>query len=352
MTLGQVLNVKPSYFITEPTVNVQWLAFRKQSRLSKTRQAQIKAFAAQLVERQLWLEETLCSSSRPEFPSRRAVHSVDEAEHAAAALREHWNLGESPIVSLTRLIEDRGGVVVRLTQIAAHFDGLSGWANEDVPVVAVNGNVPDDRVRYDLGHELGHMLMDCGQVDGKEEETFAHRFAAALLIPECVMRRELGPPRRRIAVREFAILKRKYGLSMQCLIHRALDMGVIKPAQFRKLCIDFSSFGWRKKEPAEFCGDETPSRMLQLTLRALSEGVITADRAEQFCPAVTSEMTPQPSAKPVSAAQLRLMSASERARVLQEAAQKAEQEYRQNRELTDFEAFSEEELDGDDTNSP
>ena len=353
MTLGQVLNVKPSYFITEPSVSVQWVAFRKQSRLSKSRQSQIKAFAAQRVERHLWLEETLCPSERPAFPARRAVSSVDDAEQAAGALREKWNLGEGPIDSLTKLIEDRGGVVVNLVQVTTQFDGLSGWANEDVPVVVVNANVPDDRLRFDLGHELGHLLMECGDVDDKEEETYAHRFASALLVPACVIRRELGPKRRRIAVREFAILKRKYGLSMQCLIRSALDAEIIEPSQYRKLCIDFSSFGWRKKEPVEFRGDESPSRMLQMTLRALSEGIISADRAEQFCPGITSESaTPQTTAKSVSAAELRRMPCEERNRILQEAAQQAEQEYRHNRELTDFEAFSEEDLDGNDKNSP
>ena len=89
MTLGQVLNVKPSYFITEPSVSVQWVAFRKQSRLSISRQSQIKAFAAQRVERHLWLEETLCPSERPAFPARRAVSSVDDAERDAHALREN-----------------------------------------------------------------------------------------------------------------------------------------------------------------------------------------------------------------------------------------------------------------------
>ena len=343
MTLGQVLNVKPSYFITEPATSVQWIAFRKQSRLSKSRQTQIKAFAAQRVERHLWLEETLCPSERPAFPARRAVKSVDAAEQAAGALREKWNLAEGPIDSLTKLIEDRGGVVVHLTQSTTQFDGLSGWANEDVPVVVVNANVPDDRLRFDLGHELGHLLMDCGDVDEQEEETFAHRFASALLIPACVIRRELGPKRRRIAVREFAILKTKHGLSMQCLIRRALDADIIEPAQFRKLCIDFSSFGWRKKEPVEFHGDETPSRMLQMTLRALSEGIISVDRAEQFCPGLTSEMiTPRSTTEPISATQLRRMPREQRDRILQEAALHAEREYRHNRELTDFEAFSEE----------
>lgn len=352
MTLGQVLNVKPSYFITEPTVSVQWVAFRKQSRLSKSRQSQIKAFAAQRVERHLWLEETLCPSERPVFPARRAVNSVDDAEQAAWALREKWNLGEGPIDSLTKLIEDRGGVVVNLAHSTTQFDGLSGWANENVPVVVVNANVPDDRLRFDLGHELGHLLMDCGDVDDKEEESFAHRFASALLVPLSVIRRDLGPKRRRVDVCEFTILKTKHGVSMQCLIRRALDAGIIEPAQYRKLCIDFSAFGWRKKEPVDFHGDETPSRMWQMTQRALSEGVISVGRAEQFCPGVTSKMTMLPAkAEPISAAQLRRMRREERNRILQEAAQQAEQEYRHNRELTDFEAFSEEDLDGNDKNS-
>ena len=49
--LARVLGVKPNYFLSEPELMVKWLAFRKQTRLSKGRQEQVKAYAEGVVER-------------------------------------------------------------------------------------------------------------------------------------------------------------------------------------------------------------------------------------------------------------------------------------------------------------
>lgn len=351
-TLGKVLNVRSTYFVTEPTAVIEWVAFRKQSRLSKGRQSHVRASATQIVESHLWLEATLFPNERPAFPKRQSVANVEDVENAAERLRQKWEVGQGPIDSLTKLIEDRGGVVVSFDEFGTEFDGLSGWANKTVPVVVVNGTVPDDRLRYNLGHELGHLFMDCGEVDEKDEEKLAHRFASALLIPPAVMRRELGAKRRRIAIREFGILKRKHGLSMQSLIRRAFDLEIIEASHYRKLCTDISSFGWRKQEPVKFVGDEKPSRLIQMTLRALSEGVISQDRAEQVCPAIADEPSLRGGiAEPLSPTRLRRLPREQRDRILREAAKKAEEEYRQNRKLTDFEAFSEEDQDGEDDES-
>ena len=54
---GRVLGVKPSYFLTEPVLSVEWLAFRKQTSLGKGKQEQIKAFVEEVVEKQSRLEE-------------------------------------------------------------------------------------------------------------------------------------------------------------------------------------------------------------------------------------------------------------------------------------------------------
>ncbi|MCH7813979.1 MAG: helix-turn-helix transcriptional regulator [Planctomycetes bacterium] len=43
--LGKVLGVRPSYFVSEPTCEVTWFAFRKRSTMAKGRQAQVKAMA-------------------------------------------------------------------------------------------------------------------------------------------------------------------------------------------------------------------------------------------------------------------------------------------------------------------
>ncbi len=346
--LGNVLRVKTAFFVSEPGVSIEWLGFRKQAKMPKSRQEQIKAFATQVVESQIWLQGTLYPDEKANFPARTSARSVEDAERVAESLRGKWNLGEGSIDSLTGMVEDRGGIVVSHGAMGTgrEFDGLAGWANETIPVAVVSNEVPDDRVRYTLAHELGHLLMDCAEVDPTEEEKLAHRFASALIVPAAVMRRELGRKRRRLAARELAILKRKYGLSMQSLIRRAFDLQIIEASQYKALFAEFSRLDWRKKEPVEYVGDEKPARLLQMTLRAVTEGIITKERAERICPGCTSAMpgqTEQPDTG-LRAPVLRRLPQRRRDAILMAAADEAVSDYLEDRQLTDFEAFSEEEL--------
>jgi Zn-dependent peptidase ImmA (M78 family) len=323
--------VKTSFFLSEPSVSIEWLAFRKQARMPQSRQEQVKAFAAQVVEAQVWLQRTLYPNERPSFPKPARAHSVEDAERAAQDLRAAWKLGDAAIGSLTRLLEDRGGIVVAHggVQTEREFDGLAGWADHTIPIAVVSTNVPDDRLRYNLAHELGHLLMDCPDLDPKEEESLAHRFASALLIPAAMIRRELGARRRRVAMREFAILKGKCGLSMQGSVRRAFDLGIIEESQYKALFAQFSQFGWRKSEPYPYAGDEKPARLLQMTVRAFTEGIITRERAEQVCPGCTTPMPGQPDERvqPISASALRKLPREQRDAILAAAAKEAEDEY-------------------------
>ncbi|MHC4398290.1 MAG: helix-turn-helix domain-containing protein [Planctomycetota bacterium] len=346
--LGKVFKVKASFFVTEPRVSIQWLAFRKRAKMTKTRQEQVKAFAGQVVESQVWLHSTLYPSEKPVFPATKKAQTIRDAERAALRLRTEWRLGEGSIDSLTSVVEDHGGIVVAHGELDTdgQFDGLAGWANGTIPVTVVGMNVPDDRARYNLAHELGHLLMDCSDLDDAEEEKLAHRFASALIVPAAVLRRELGSKRRRVGMREFGVLKRKHGLSMQSLVRRASDLEIIEDSQYKTLCAEFSQFGWKKEEPVEYSGDERPTRLMQMVLRALSERIITEERAERICPGCTEGMPGEKGQvdKSISASALRKLPRDQRDAIMAAAAKKAEAQYVDNRELTDFEAFSEEDL--------
>jgi len=344
LNLARVLGVRSDYFLKEPKVNVEWLGFRKLVALGKKRQERIKAMACEVVEKQVWLQEKLYPRGVPSFPKAQEVHTSEEVEVAAAQLRKRWKLGNDPIESLVETIEGRGGIVVECTEDEKKFHGLSGWANRRYPVMVVGGTAADDRRRFNLAHELGHLAMHCRGVEENEQEKLAHRFAAAFIVPATVARNELGKHRRNLTFPELMLLKRKHGLSMQAWMRRALDLGIISEGHFRTLRIQFSANGWRKKEPVEFAGRERPTRLRQMTLRALAEGLITSEKAEQFCPRCTEGIEEQGSKRPalyLSALEVMKLPKPDRERILAEAAALAEKQYKFNRELTDFEAFDE-----------
>lgn len=345
LKLAQALGVKSSYFFAEPGTTIHWLAFRKHSTLPVRQQAQIQAVAVERARVQLWLQRTLYPNESPRFPAARATGTPREAEAAANHLRRVWQIGSGPIESLTQTVEDHGGIVIGWSDTTDGFDGLAGWLDNRIPVAVVNQAVSDDRRRFDLAHELGHLLMRCDGLDTKTEEGLAHRFASAFLVPAEAARHELGMRRRRLDFDELGLLKRKYGLSMQAWARRACDLEIIDEGHYRTWCVEFSSRGWRKIEPYRFEGDEEPVRLKQLTLHALAEGIITEERAQELCPGcLPPQEAPRPAEQRYTARELMTLPRAERDRILAAAAAEAAEEYDANPALSEFEAFGEDDL--------
>lgn len=347
LAIAYILGVRVGYFTEQCQPEINWIAFRKLAKMPAKHQEQVKAFASHVVESQLWLQSLLFPNQCSDFPAAQPATSLDDAERVACELRHAWQLGDSPIDSLTSRVEDSGGVIVGCREISRDFDGLAGRTNDGFPVVVVSMQVPDDRRRYNLAHELGHLLMECGSVDPKTEEKLANRFASALLVPANVARQELGVKRRRLDVKELAILKLKYGLSMQGWIRRALDLEIIEKSHYTTLCVMFSRNHWKKIEPVSFEGKEEPSRLKLMTLRALAEGVISKERAEMVCPGCSTESEFGSRSKSFSATDLRKMTRDHRATILSAASAQAQEVYETDANLMDFEAFGEEDLYGD-----
>ena len=351
VAIAETLGVRAGYFTELQQPEVHWIAFRKLAKMPAKQQEQIKAFAAHVVENQLWLQSLLFAKQGTDFPAAQRAATLDDAERVACELRDAWKLGDSPIDSLASRVEDSGGVIVGCRDISRDFDGLAGRTNEGYPVAVVSMQVPDDRRRYNLAHELGHLLMECGDIESKTEEQLANRFASALLVPAKVARQELGAKRRHLDVNELAILKRKYGLSMQGWIRRAFDLEIIEKSHYTSLCVMFSRNHWKKVEPIPFEGKEEPSRLKLMTLRALAEGVISRERAEMVCPGVCADVDLRGTLGRLSATDLRKLPKDQRVTILSAASAQAKELYETDEKLTDFEAFGEEDLDVDATES-
>ena len=197
--LSAALNVRASALLTESAVEIRWVAYRKLSRLSKSRREQVTAVAAQRLEGELRLRELFHLGERSDLPGPIDVQNLSDCDYAAAAVRMRWDLGYRPVDSLIDLIEEHGGAVVAWPE-AWGFDGLSGWANR-TPVLVLNKTVPPDRFRLNAAHEIGHIVME-STGDAKQDEQFAFRFADSFLVPAEAARHELGTHRRGLALDE------------------------------------------------------------------------------------------------------------------------------------------------------
>jgi Zn-dependent peptidase ImmA (M78 family) len=278
MRLAQALDVSAEYLMRPVTASVRLQAYRKHAALGVRAQEAIRMRVQEWLERYLAVESFFPDEQRPVSLPLYPIESLGEVEEAASALRREWNLGLDPIEGLTQVLEDRG-IKVGLVSGFEHFDACTFLADGD-PVIATKDDLPGDRQRFNLGHELGHLTLDVAV--GLDPEAACHRFVGAFLVPAEAARFELGMNRTTLDVNELYLLKHKYGLSMQAWIYRAKELGIIPEREATRLFRAFRAKGWHRHEPGEALPPERPSRMERLIYRALAEDLISRSRAQEL----------------------------------------------------------------------
>lgn len=279
--MSKLLGVKPEYFFRPYSVELGNVEFRKQSALSaKDRDAVIEQTRDSL-ERYLILESFFEGEGMPRRFSDKAryeVNSLEDAEKAAEQLRKHWRIGFDAIENLTELLEDQGLKVVAL-DAPDKFDGLCAEVGQH-SVVILNKNRPGDRQRFTAAHELGHLVIRVSP--DVDEEKACHRFAGAFLFPAECVKREFGQRRAKLHIQELQSLKEKYRVSMQVVMRRAYEQGVLTEAGYRSMNFLFSKYGYRKQEPGKQLPSEHPERFIRLAYRALAEGIVSPSKAAEL----------------------------------------------------------------------
>lgn len=282
IALGKALNVKPDYFLMPFTVEIENIEFRKKSKLPAKKEEAIKQQVTDHIARYLEVEQFLQISSKFKNPLwRNLVANEEEAEKAAEKLLDAWNLGRNGIPHVYEMLEDNE---IKVYEIDAplSFDGLSGHANGDIPVIVVNKNYSTERKRFTALHELAHLLLHFDDaLEHKQIEKFCHRFAGALLIPRETMYRELGRQRHIIMPVELFPIKENFGISVAAIMARAKNLEIVSENEYRTFCIWMNKDPNRKKEigMGEYKGMERTERFRQLVYRAAAEEVISLSKA-------------------------------------------------------------------------
>ncbi len=156
-----------------------------------------------------------------------------------------------PIKNLTDATERAGICLVPIVGLEG-IDGISSWV-EGIPVVGLNINVPGDRFRLSLAHEIGHLVMHTRRTINSENE--AYRFASGLLMDDDDFAAAMPT---RPVLRDFVHLKSTWGISVAALVYRAHQLGYLDDRSYRSIQIQMSK--WRKTEPASF--PLAPGRLL------------------------------------------------------------------------------------------
>jgi Zn-dependent peptidase ImmA (M78 family)/DNA-binding XRE family transcriptional regulator len=187
-----------------------------------------------------------------------AVKSREDIERAAEKCRMAWGLYlDAPIQNVTRVLERAGCVVTTFADVSDKIDAFSYFQDRPVIVRSLDKGSPS-RARFDLAHELGHLVMHRNlQPGGPELEDQANNFASAFLLPRIAFLREF--PSHRLEWRKILDLKKRWGVSMQAIIRRAYDLNLITAVQYRNAHVHFSRTKQRVHEDGEeFIPVESP----------------------------------------------------------------------------------------------
>ena len=176
----------------------------------------------------------------------------------AERMREYWMLPRGPIENVCEVIEAAGGIVVNSDFGTDHLDGISFRKEGLPPLFFMNRNVPGDRYRFSLAHELGHMIMHSVPGDDKEMEDEAHSFAANFLMPKAEIRPYLSKGK----FGDLGRVKAYWKVSIKALIVRSHALDLITDYQYKSMNIRYNKV-FKNGEPVPI-EVERPTRLKRI----------------------------------------------------------------------------------------
>lgn len=221
--------------------------YRKKASVNKSDRGTIDRFVSLVAYCYDWMCDMM------DFPSFGfAYFDIENGftpEEVARNIRRKFKLGNEPVRNIVNLIEANGVVVYMWDCPYDDFDGVSLISDKGNHIIIVNRNMSNDRKRFTLAHELGHILMhqnvDFIISESRDREKEANAFASEFLMPSQAMKSQLL----NIKFSDLPVLKRYWSASMASIVRRSYDLGCIDRAKYTTLMTELSRNGWRKNEP-------------------------------------------------------------------------------------------------------
>lgn len=207
----------------------------------------LKQVHAELNIRLIHLRRFLrAAEMHPELPLPEIdVYEGGGPQEIARTLRRAWSIPEGPIDNLTNYCE-RAGILVIWCDLERGIDGVTLKVRDLPPCIFLNRDVPADRMRASLAHELGHVIMHRVPTDSIEDE--ANAFASEFMVPERQFRRQFAG-RGHVTLDWLARQKAYWKMSMGFLLYQMGAREMVTRHQTEYLWKKFSSLGWRTREP-------------------------------------------------------------------------------------------------------
>ena len=262
ITLGKLMSYKEDIEIVEAVSH-------NGNKLTK---AEKNAILAQVrLNAQMYHDACMCANAEVDesrLPKEKVPMGAD-LEKIAVYMREALHLPASgPVGNLVQTLE-RSGVfitIIKQSAIIRSFSSLAAMTTNVVPVVAVSGGLDRCGQREELAHALAYLMFS------DVNERVINNAVRYFLLPSVDITRELGRKRKNLCAKEIRIIAEKYGVSEQCVVRRAKEEGIIN----RKWQNNIQNIIVDERKA------ELPTRLLQIVLRAYTEGEASISRAAEL----------------------------------------------------------------------
>lgn len=234
--------------------------FRASSRLAQKDEGAAKAIAALASELSEWMDTAyeLPAPGIPELQELAGAELDAGPEVAAETLRSHWGLGSAPVQNMVAVLESKGGRVFSVSGTFQAIDAFS-FRHNGKPIIFLNPTKTAERLRFDLAHELGHLVLHGGSLlepDRKVRERQANDFASAFLMPRAGL---LGSLRGDVTVEQITLLRDQWRVSAMAVAVRLHQLEVLSDWTYRQACQELSRRGFRRTEPGSSLIPESSS---------------------------------------------------------------------------------------------
>lgn len=199
------------------------------------------------------IDELMDSIDIPELRIPAVEPSADNSpQEIAYKIRSYLSVPAGPIDNIVSLLEKNGVIVMFLDlEDMDKFDGMTMFTENQAPVIWINKNSPNDRKRYNLAHELGHLVMhlrsDDLEKDDKLKEIEANQFAGEFLMPASQCKEDFF----NLKYKDLGLKKFYWKVSKAAIIYRAKELKCISEETATYLYVTLGRNGERIKETGQ-----------------------------------------------------------------------------------------------------
>lgn len=290
--IAKLLNVNIGDLLNTYSVpKLKFENFRKQSKLSKTKEKGLYMLISDELAK--YIEILDLANEMYSFDKTKwsfDVNSINDIESIAIKVRKILGVSdECALDNLTDKLEDNNFLILEI-DYEEKFDGFCEYVDNLAFIILSSKGY--ERNRFTLAHELAHLILKFEEkLNDKEIEHYCDYFASCLLMPKVAMKKELefrnNSITRNVSINEIILIAKEYKVSLNAVIMRLNDLGIIDDYKKRNLFILLSKNGLKTKQLKLV--DEHPSRKEKIIFRLEAEKIISTDEAIKYLGVTTDE---------------------------------------------------------------